>query len=201
MNSNTGCLFCRIGKKGLLEELPSKFENGQPVPCNRGIYEDAYCVATLAPEQYTRGHALVVLKNHRTDMADSSISSEEIFGFTSAIHKLAKHLKENLRSRIGNAPDKIYVCSLCDGVEHLHAHLIPRYPFTDEDVKTYKKLFKERDSETEIEEAVEKGKLGGFWYIAEPEQKYKKSEFWNKPDEERARCLEEMAQRLRLSLL
>ena len=173
MNSNTGCLFCTIGKKGLLEELPSKFENGQPVPCNRGIYEDAYCVATLAPEQYTRGHALVVLKNHRTDMADSSISSEEIFGFTSAIHKLAKHLKENLQDSNHKAPERIYVCSLCDGVEHLHAHLIPRYPET--------------------------GK--GFQYIGELEKNYTTSDFCRKSDKERAHHLQELAERLRLSLL
>jgi len=173
MNSNTGCLFCRIGIKGLLEELPSKSKNCQSVPCNRGIYEDAYCVATLAPEQYSQGHTLVILKNHRTDMVDSSISSEELVGFVNAIHKLTKHLKKNLRDSNDKAPERIYVCSLCDGVEHLHAHLIPRYPKT--------------------------GK--GFQYIGELEKNYKESEFWKKSDEERAHNLQELAERLRLQLL
>ena len=173
MNSNTGCLFCRIGIRGLLKELPSKSKNGQSVPCNRGIYEDAYCVATLAPEQYSLGHTLVILKNHRTDIVDSRISSEELLGFASTIHKLAKHLKENLLDSNDKAPERIYVCSLCDGVQHLHAHLIPRYPGT--------------------------GK--GFQSIGELEKDYTTSDFWEKSNKERAHHLQKLAEGLRLSLL
>lgn len=200
MNSIKECVFCRIGKKGLLEELPRK-SGDKTVPCKRGIYEDNYCIATLAPEQYTKGHTLLISKNHRTDITDSNISSEELSGFISALNKLARHLKEKLHDH--NCPQRIYIAILCDGVEHLHAHLIPRYPFTDIDQTIYKQEFLKRgDDIKEIESKILKSDLGGFWYIAEREKNYKNLELWNnRSDEERAEYIEELAKKLRMSLI
>ncbi|VVB89143.1 HIT domain protein [uncultured archaeon] len=198
MNSVKECVFCRI--KGLLEEIPQKSGNNT-IPCKRGIYEDDYCIATLAPEQYTKGHTLLILKNHRVDIADTNISREELSGFIDALNKLAIHLKGKLQDYENNVPQRIYIAILCDGIEHLHAHLIPRYPFTDADGNIYEKLFLERDGRKNINRKIEKDELGGFWYIAEREKNYKKSEFWNKSDEERAKYLEEFAGKLRMSLI
>jgi diadenosine tetraphosphate (Ap4A) HIT family hydrolase len=123
MTNNTGCTFCKTGIKGLLCELPSQLKNDTPILCKRGIYEDAYCVGTLTPEQYTRGHTLLVLKNHRADITDPNISSEELLGFITAIHKVTNHLKNKARNDRGEPPSRIHVLSLCDGIKHLHAHL------------------------------------------------------------------------------
>jgi len=195
MKEDKKCTFCHPER--LLEELPPKGGNNR-VHCKRGIYEDRYCFATLAPEQYTHGYAILVLRNHRADITDYNISNEELSGFISAIHKLARHLKDKLRDNNNNPPERIYVCSLCDGVQHLHAHLIPRYKFTREDRVNYREQFKERDSKEEIDEAVESGELGGFWYIAHREKNYKRSELWAKSDKERAQHLEKLASKLRL---
>ncbi|MBA7629211.1 hypothetical protein ES703_36709 [subsurface metagenome] len=201
--SQRKCGFCQAGKlqidrTRLLETLPTTDGTGS-VPCRRGIFEDEYCVATLAPEQYTRGHTLLILKNHRTDVTDTDITGEELSGFINALTKLARHLKDRLGNQDSRRPERIYVCCLCDGIEHLHAHLIPRYPFTDEDKTTYRQQFEERDGRQKIEEALSTCELGGFWYIAKREKDYTKADFWSKPDEDRARDLEQLARELKLS--
>lgn len=193
------CDFCEIGKKGLLEMLPP--ENGKPVPCKRGIYEDEHCIATLAPEQYTEGHALVILKNHRENITDENLSSEELLGVMNAIYRVSRNLKEYKREKDGETPDKIYVCSLCDGVNHLHFHLIPRYPFSDEDINYYREHFEKRDGKEKVEQKIKTGELGGFWYIAKREEEYKESDYFKKEDNERAKELEVLAKKLRMTII
>ncbi len=198
MNSVKECVFCRIGKKGLLEEIPQKSGN-KPIPCKRGIYEDDYCIATLAPEQYSIGHTLLILKKHRKDITDN-ISKEELSAFINALHEISKHLKEKAENEFNQSPERIYACILCDGIEHLHAHLIPRYPFTATEQNIYEQLFLERDGRKNINGKIKKDDLGGFWYIAEREKNHKKSVFWQKSDEERAKYIEDLAVKLRMSI-
>lgn len=190
------CIFCC--RKGLLEEIPRKSDNNKTVPCKRGIYEDDYCFAVLAPEQYSIGHTLLILEKHRKDITDN-ISKEESSAFINALHEISKHLKEKAKNEFNQSSERIYACILCDGIEHLHAHLIPRYPFTAADGNIYEQLFLERDGRKNINIKIEKDDLGGFWYIAEREKNYKKSVFGQKSDEERAKYIEELAEKLRMS--
>jgi hypothetical protein len=74
----------------------------------------------------------------------------------------------------------------------------PRYPFDEKDKEVYKAKFSKRDGEKNVNEALQTGELGGFWYIAECEVNWKESEFWLRPSVERATILEELANRLRI---
>lgn len=164
----SSCTFCRIGVKGLAELIPSKENGGVQISCRRKIYEDSLCLAILAPEQYSKGHTLVVLKAHREDIADPNLSEEELAGFVSVIHAVAINIKKVLH------PERIYSSVLCDGVKHLHAHLIPRY-LCDQT---------------------------GFGFIGKRESEYNlgTSDFWKKSDAERVGCLEKLASELRFTL-
>jgi len=191
------CPFCKVD--ALLGMLPPT-DGGENIPCRRGIYEDPYCIATLAAESYATGHTLVILRQHRRDIADTCITEEEKKGFIEAIHKVATHLKATL-GEIYKPPERIYVGILCDGVEHLHAHLIPRYEFSKDDEEIYRQLFWQRDGVDKVRSRIRKKDMGGFWYLSEREQHYKRyqtSEAWARTDKERAAYLEALAKDLRL---
>jgi histidine triad (HIT) family protein len=199
--ANEECKFCKIGKGGLLGELPSTKEEEKAIHCNRGIYEDEYCIATLAPQQYTEGHTLLILKNHRAGITDDDTSKEELMGFINAIEKVSKHLKKNARNEDGKEPLRIYVGCLCEDIEHLHVHLIPRYQSFEKDINTFRERYKYQLSQEKIDELIEKDKIGGWWLIGECEKDYTKSKLWKKSNEERAKEFENRAEELRLSLV
>jgi diadenosine tetraphosphate (Ap4A) HIT family hydrolase len=108
---------------------PREIEGVRRVPelkeCERGIAEDNKGIwfATLSIDPYSEGHTIVVSSKHYDDISDFRISQNksEVAEFWSGVHQCARRLKEIL------GPERIYLASLCDGVEHLHIHLIPRY--------------------------------------------------------------------------
>ena len=181
------CPFCQ--KEKLMNYLPDS------TPCKRGAYQDDSCFAILAPEQYTPGHTLLILEEHKVDITDE-IQSEKLAAFINAIHKVSGRLKEVAENHQGKRPDRIYVGILCDGVQHLHAHLIPRYPFDERDIGVYRKLFSKRDGPEAVIKAQRKGDMGGFWYLADREANWKRSEFGLRPMPEQVKILEELARKL-----
>ncbi len=143
---NKECPFCKPG-----------IFNG------RQFYEDDYCIATLTdPDVY--GYTLVVLKNHRRDITDPEIKTNEMLNLMNCLNKISGRLKERLGAK------RIYVASLCDGVEHLHFHLIPRYEWTEENKKRYRELFIDRDGKESVNRCVSANTIGGFWYLADAER-------------------------------
>lgn len=94
-------------------------------------------VAFTPLDEYRKGHTIVALKKHRRDITDT-FTGAELLDFMSLVNQVAQRLKDTLDA------ERIYVCSMCDGVEHFHAHLIPRY----------------------------KGDKTGFRFLAEQEKKY-----------------------------
>jgi diadenosine tetraphosphate (Ap4A) HIT family hydrolase len=187
MTINNTCPFCDI------ERLKTMIPDA--IPCRHDIDEDEHCLAILAREQYTHGHTLAVLKQHKADITDD-VSEADLLHFINFIHKIATHLKAVATNDRGEHPDNIYVCILCDGVKHLHAHLVPRYPFSIEDIETYKSIIGERDGEEAVRQAIEKGDLGGFWYVAVRERDYKQTTFWKLSDSARAKHLEQLAAKM-----
>ena len=166
--------------------------------CDHAIYEDRFCYAVLAPEQYTIGHTLVILKEHKRDIADD-IATDHLSKFINAVHKVSRRLMESAENEHQGRPDNVYVCILCDGVKHFHAHLLPRYPFTRSDEATYRKKFSKRDGKKDVNVKIAKGELGGFWYVAKREATWKESEFGKKTSAEQAEFLEGLARKLRVS--
>jgi len=103
------CIFCKIIKG----DIPS-----------RTIYEDELFKAFLDIEPATKGHALIIPKNHYDNLYE--LGEEEAKALIPLAQKLAKGMTEKLG---------------CDGlnivqnngemanqtVMHFHLHLIPRY--------------------------------------------------------------------------
>ncbi len=165
--------------------------------CVRWVFQNDSCVAVLDPNQYTIGHTIVIVKSHRDDIADDTITEKEKHDFISAIHEVSKILISGVTNERRKHPERIYVASLSDGVKHLHAHLIPRYPFTKTDEKAYSTYFLLRDGELSIENKFRSGDLGGFWYVTEREKIYYKTKYWRQSIEKRAKSLNNLAARLR----
>jgi len=155
--------------------------------------------AVLNGDQYTKGHSLVILGSHRYKITDCSLTRSELSALAAGLKKVASRLKETL------GVEAVHVLSLCEGVEHLHYHLIPRYSYTCEEKQFVIKNYWQREKK---DAAVKKAqyisdiksnerKIHGMWYAAYHEMKFKDSAFWRLPVQERVRELEDRAKRLR----
>ena len=69
----------------------------------------------------SRGHAVAILRQHRADIADEALSVDEHARLLGVIQRVARMMKRQLPC------ERVYVATLCDVVQHLHYHLIPRY--------------------------------------------------------------------------
>jgi len=192
MAEQKNCKFCN-------ETVKYSLSDG--TTCKTCIYDNDFCFAFLSDEPCTVGHTLVVLKKHKADIKHKiditdHLSEADLSHFIHAIHKVAAQLKNFAKNEHGRYPDRIYVCMLGDGIEHLHAHLIPRYPFTEYDKTTYRGIFMPRDGVFKVSDAIKKCKIGGFWYVAERE---KNCDFAKKSKKERTSFLEKLADDLRLT--
>ncbi|HEX8856712.1 MAG TPA: HIT family protein [Thermoleophilaceae bacterium] len=103
------CIFCKI----LEGELPSA-----------RIYEDEHTIAFLDINPWTRGHSLVVPRNHSRDLLDAS--DEDLAHVIAASKRVAGLLRDKLSA------DGINLLNSCgeaawQTVFHLHMHVIPRY--------------------------------------------------------------------------
>jgi diadenosine tetraphosphate (Ap4A) HIT family hydrolase len=76
---------------------------------------------TLDPTQLSKGHAIAILWNHSDDITDASLLNEEHHALINAVQHVACMMKQKLSCV------RVYVATLCDGVKHLHYHIIPRY--------------------------------------------------------------------------
>jgi len=103
------CIFCKIAAG----ELPAEV-----------IQEDDHTVAFMDINPWTRGHALVIPRNHSEDLL--AISDEDLARTSAAAKRLAARMKERLEA------DGINLLNACgpaawQTVFHFHIHVIPRY--------------------------------------------------------------------------
>ncbi len=103
------CLFCKI----VAGELPSQ-----------RVDEDERTVAFMDISPATRGHALVVPRNHATDLLQAD--PEDIAAVAVAAQRLAGRAVDRLGA------DGVNLINSCGSaawqtVFHLHMHVIPRY--------------------------------------------------------------------------
>lgn len=169
------CLFCDEGRESIMKNAP--FREGVKT-CNRWIYESEHCYAVLKPEQHTRGEAIVIMNKHRKDITDN-IPREELSDFMETINIVASRIKNVAINDDLESPKRIYVGILCDGKdsEHLHAHLIPRYPFKKYDESKYEEFYLKRDGEIELLKKKKEKDLGGYWYVLDKEQTFYKTPY------------------------
>ena len=103
------CLFCKI----IAGELPSQ-----------KVAEDQRTVSFMDINPATRGHALVVPRNHVANLLE--IDSEDL----AAVALAAKRLAARATERLG--ADGVNLLNACGStawqtVFHFHMHVIPRY--------------------------------------------------------------------------
>jgi histidine triad (HIT) family protein len=109
MATNPDCLFCRI----ISGEVPST-----------RIDEDEDTVAFMDINPATRGHVLVVPRNHSTDLTE--ISEADLAAVAAMGKRIALRQKDRL------AADGVNLLNSCgqtawQTVFHFHLHVIPRY--------------------------------------------------------------------------
>ncbi|MHA2135326.1 MAG: HIT family protein [Candidatus Thorarchaeota archaeon] len=118
------CPFCVPDKNRVAKTISyTNFPGREPVEIQGNIDLEANddVVVKLASEQYSRGHLIVVLNKKCDDFADNALDEEDFRIIGTYIKKYSSLLKSKLGAK------RVYVCSLCDGITHLHFHLIPRY--------------------------------------------------------------------------
>jgi len=103
------CIFCKI----VAGEMPAEV-----------IQEDEHTVAFMDINPWTRGHALVIPRNHSKDLLE--ISDDDLAHASAAAKRLAARMKERLDA------DGINLLNACgpaawQTVFHFHFHVIPRY--------------------------------------------------------------------------
>jgi histidine triad (HIT) family protein len=103
------CIFCKI----VAGELPASI-----------VDEDERTIAFMDINPATRGHALVIPREHATDLL--SIGARDLAAVGAAAQRLAARAKERLGA------DGINVINSCGAaawqtVFHFHLHVIPRY--------------------------------------------------------------------------
>ncbi len=114
------CVFCDI-RDGIIPSYK--------------LYEDEYVFVILDISQVTKGHSLVIVKEHTASLLTCDDTS-----LTRAIlvaKQLGNHLMNSLNCQGMNVLSNINeVAGQC--VDHLHIHLIPRYSKDDACVIQFK---------------------------------------------------------------
>lgn len=103
------CIFCKI----IAGELPSQV-----------VDSDDRTISFMDISPATRGHALVVPRNHVVDLLE--IDQDDLDATISAAQRLARRAKERLSA------DGVNLLNSCgqaawQTVFHFHIHVIPRY--------------------------------------------------------------------------
>ena len=103
------CIFCKI----IAGELPAE-----------KVDEDEHTIAFMDINPWTRGHALVIPRNHSKNLYE--IADEDLEHVAVAAKRLAQRMKERLGC------DGVNLLNSCEPaawqtVFHFHAHVIPRY--------------------------------------------------------------------------
>jgi histidine triad (HIT) family protein len=116
------CVFCKI----ISNKLPSK-----------KVYEDDKVLALVPIEEVSKGHTLLIPKEHFVNIFDVD---EELFShFSKVLRTLASQLVKDTQAtgiNILNANGK----DAQQSVFHLHFHLVPRYPNDGLDMWVKQKL-------------------------------------------------------------
>jgi histidine triad (HIT) family protein len=109
MATDPDCLFCKI----LAGEVPSTI-----------VDEDEHTIAFMDINPATRGHALVIPRNHAADLHD--VDPGELAAVAQAAQRLAGRARDVLGA------DGVNLLNSCgkaawQTVFHFHIHVIPRY--------------------------------------------------------------------------
>jgi len=130
------CLFCKIANK----EIPSNI-----------IYEDDICTCFLDISQQTKGHCLVVCKQHYEDIIN--VDEKVLTHMMSVVKKISSKLVE---SNFCKGVNIINNCKEISGqtIMHFHIHIIPRYDENEMIIKPNKLSNHSNDDLLKIKEEI-----------------------------------------------
>jgi histidine triad (HIT) family protein len=109
MAADPDCLFCKIAAG----EIPST-----------RVYEDERTIAFMDINPATRGHLLVIPREHATDVLE--IDGDDLAACAATAQAMARRVKDRLDA------DGVNILNSCGStawqtVFHFHVHVIPRY--------------------------------------------------------------------------
>lgn len=136
------CIFCAI----LRGDSPASF-----------TYEDDSVVAFMDVQPITRGHMLVVPREHAVLMSDLN----ETVAMRS--FRVARKLSSIVRSSLGASGVNLFVADgevAFQDVPHFHVHVIPRYP-NDGFGLTFPERYDKPPSRAELETIAEAVRAAG----------------------------------------
>jgi len=186
------------------ENLFNYIKIGYEVKCEKWIdYEKIndkmlwYAVLNQIP--YVEGHTLVILGSCKARIFADNIPKNELSSILLGINRISKRMIKLLDV------ENVHVISMCEEMQHLHFHLLPRpKEYTKAQVNYMKKHYFKREKRinpnllfgsfsTKVDNDI--SKYHGMWYGAFLEQNplYLK---WKSP-EESAREIEKTAKKLR----
>jgi histidine triad (HIT) family protein len=124
------CIFCKIVNK----EIPSKI-----------IFENEQCMAFLDISPISKGHSIVIPKNHSSTIED--ILEKDLV----SVFKVVKDLAIYIHKKLDTAGYNILQNNFKPAgqvIDHFHVHIIPR----NEDDNRFKiKIPREQANENELE--------------------------------------------------
>ena len=177
-----------------------EISNGAWIDYQKDSNGDFIWYAILCPEQYTKGHTLMISGKKNPCIRgkfDKRVS--DIEPFLSGINRISNNLKEK-HPNIQN----VYILGLCEDLNHFHVHLIPRYPYKPKDIEFHVKNYWKREGYSNEEELRNdwqnpniKNKFHGSWYITFKEINYVNRSYWKKEPKVRAQNLHKLAEKLR----
>ena len=107
--SDPDCIFCKV----LSHEIPAEF-----------LWEEDETAAFMDINPWTRGHALVIPRNHAKDLLE--ISDTDLAATAAGAQRLARMQKEHLGAEGVNLLNSCGAAAW-QTVFHFHIHSIPRY--------------------------------------------------------------------------
>ena len=129
------CIFCKIINK----EIPSKI-----------IFENDQCIAFLDISPISKGHTIVIPKNHSSTIED--ILEKDLISVFKVVKDLAIHIHKKLNSGGYNILQNNFKPA-GQVINHFHVHIIPR----NEDDNRFKiKIPRKQASENELETILKK---------------------------------------------
>jgi len=199
---NENCDFCRIEER-LTQTYFSKEEEHKEDCISWIDFEkkdgEYQWYAVLNGDQITTGHSMVILGCHMDKIteliSEDDKRREKLRAMMEGINRVSTTLKKKLNAQA------VHVLCLCEGMEHLHFHLIPRYCYSDDEVQFFKENFERREAKiNQLEKfikTIERKEIHGMWYDGYKEMNYVFTDYNQKSREERVKELEILAVTLR----
>ncbi len=106
--SSKDCIFCKIVR----DEIPSK-----------KIYENEKCLAFLDISPISRGHTIVIPKNHSLTIED--VLEDDFIAVFKVVKDLAVHIRKQLKCGGYNILQNNFKPA-GQVIDHFHVHIIPR---------------------------------------------------------------------------